>query len=283
MIYSRYHYAQLELKHFESFKEKLGALVAYVEIDTVFCRLPEEQQLSDLSFDKNYNLIEILVPVGQPSYVKLYFQETLKLLEDSLDEYLQSEIENHYSINKTLEEAKELCIHLSKKNDVNKSLPYHENEIKFLTIEKNGKWFRLFTRQIKFEKQVQDELLDHFSIRKEFYQELVELISKKILVHMDLSTYPQKPYKWVSDNPHLEIAELLHALIQKRIQIKKDEKGSFAKLVKEFYNLFGLDDASFHQKLQIIRQRKQQSSWLQELPDFIGAIQKRSEIPKKES
>ena len=282
MIHLKYHCLPLMLGNFETFKEKFNAVIISSAIETVFCRLPDEQ-LANLSIDEPYNLNEILVPGGKPSGIKSIFQEYLKYLEISLDEYLNSEADGYYSINEMLVETRNLCIALLKKNDISRSLSYHENEIKFLTIDSSGNWLRLYIGQIIMDKTVEDELLDHFSIRQEFYHELIEIIDKKIVSHLYIPSFPQKPYRWKSENPHLEIAELLYALLQKRIEIKEGEKGSYAKFVKEFYNLFGLDDGPYHQKLQIIRKRDQKISWLQELPDYINSLPKKTAISKNES
>jgi hypothetical protein len=278
MLQLNYGYAPINLNDFSSVKEKLDATIAYIEINTIFCQL-QDGQTPDVLSPVNYNVVDMLVPGGNPVHIKSILLDVLTILAGSLEEYVYN-YEDHYEIGKTLEVLKDKCISLSKKNDVYKSLPYKENKITWFAVYKGGR-YQLFFRQLILDETVRNEFSDHFSIRKEFFDEMIEMIDKKLLEHLEIPTYPKTPYKWESENPHLEIAELLHAIMQIRVKIKEGEKGSNSKLAKEFYNLFGLDDGLFHSKLQQIRKRQNKKSWLQELPDYINSLQDNVESSKK--
>lgn len=279
MIPLKFGYANLDLGLFQTFQEKLDAAIAHIEINTVFCKL-KDGQIPEMSFFDHYEIIEILVPGGNPPYIQSILKKALKQLSDSIDDYVAN-YEDYFSIRITLERIKDKCIFLSKKNDIHKSFPYEVNEIKYLTIH-DGHRYRLFFEQLRFIQLIREQLIDHYSIRKEFFEELTEMIDKKLAGHLEIPAFPRKPYKWQSKNPHLEIAELLLALSNTRIKIKDGEKGSQSKLAKEFYNLFGLDDGLYHQKLQQVRNRKGNQSWLHELPDFINSVKKKNEDSKNE-
>lgn len=213
MITLNFVYANLELDNFPIFEEKLNAINAYLEISTIFCRL-EKEQIIEQTYPAKYNVIEALVPGGRASYIKSLLQDTMISLWHSLENYINSD-DDYYSIKKVLENSKEECISLNKKNDIYRSFPFNEYDISCIVIMNNGKRNRLQFDQLNFENNVRNQIEDHFSIRKEFYQECIEMVDKKLMEHLEMPAFPKMPYKWKSDKAHLEIAELLHALVNR--------------------------------------------------------------------
>ena len=275
----KFHYAPLHLETFPTFFEKFDAINLYLEMIAFFCHLAETE-VSEKPLEGKYTVVDILTPLGSASSLKPLLRDYLPLLQEAASDYLSSEEDDYYSIKQNLEELREKCSMLVKKHDIQKIFPYNEYEITYIAILPGHKLKKLYIHQLIFEPNSRIKIEDHYAIRTEFYQELKELIEKKLVEHLEMPSYPNKPYEWRGENPHLEIAELLHALIGCRIAIKEDEKGSPAKFVKEFYNLFGLDDGPYHSKLQQIRNRKNKKSWLNELPEFINSLRERNQTTK---
>lgn len=266
-------YAPLNLGPFFSFEDKLNTVIDWLDVLAVFCNLKFANDNHTPDIGKQI-VLEIAVPGGRPGYIRSLLQETQLILKEELNDFINDNETDLYTITQTLKEAKEKCILQSRSNDINKTMGYDPGKIKFISFHGSHP-SRLYFENLKFSKEAAEELSDHFTIRKEFYEVLVDIIDKKLADLNEIPPFTRQPYKWTSDNPQFEIAELLYALINTRIQIKEGESGSPAKLVKSFYNLFGYDDSTYHQKLQQINKRKAKGSWLQELPDFIDSVQKR--------
>jgi len=274
-------YAPLNLGPFLNFEEKLNAVIDWLDITVAFCKLKPATDTHTPDTGKRA-VLEIAIPGGRPAYIRSLLQETIIILREELNVFINDTETDLFTITQTLKEAKEKCILQSRSNDIYKSLDFYPNKIKYIFFDGSHQSV-LYIENLNFSKEAAEELSDHFTIRKEFYEVLVDIIDKKLADLNEIPPFTRQPYKWTSDNPHFEIAELLYALINTRIQIKEGETGSPAKLVKGFYNLFGYDDSTYHQKLQQIKKRKAKDSWLQELPDFIASVLKREDSSKKKA
>lgn len=265
MILLNFGYAPLDINQFETLEEKLEMVISFFGIKTIFCEVREEEIRAHFPSNR-YEVVDVLVPGGEPAYIKSKMMGFSRLLDAAFDDHVKNE-EDHYTIRKTLENAMDRCQRLSKENDVTRSLSGYVNEIIFLT-RVGDHWTRVNYGELNFDANVRNRLTEQFALRKEFYTEMIEIIDRHLARHLEVLPYPRKPYKWSSNNPHLEIAELLEALIQTRIKVETGYAGSISKLVKEFYNLFGLDEGQYHQRLQTIRKRQKKVSWIRELVEY---------------
>lgn len=113
MIPLKFGYSPLDLSHFASFDEKFQAVISHLEIHAVFCQLALGE-IPDKSYDDTYHVNEILVPGGQPSYIKTLMIDVLKLFQDSLWNYVFNS-DDYFTIRKTLENSIDKCKLLAKK------------------------------------------------------------------------------------------------------------------------------------------------------------------------
>lgn len=254
MINLKFNYAPLDLEAFPTLLEKFEVINTYLELTAFFCLL--DKRVSANGWDGKYTTIEVTTPLGSAASIKPLLNDFLNELQKNAVDYLQNNEDDFYSIKKSFESIIAKCSALVKKHDLENSLQYNEYDIPFIEASEAHPWQKHFPSQLRFDKNVRIDIEDHYNLRNEFYQEVKEYMESKLLEHDEKPAFPDKPYKWNGENAHLEIAELLYALLQRRITIKSDQKGSHAKLVKEFYNLFSLDDSLYHSKLQQVRKRR---------------------------
>ncbi len=265
----------LNLSEFPGIEEKFEAVFNFLEIIGVSCELSDEQDPGSLNTEKVL-VTQIVVTEGTPTYIQSLTQEIRKILIKSVDDFIYGEENVLYDMEQTLIKLKNRCILQSKVHDINNIMEYNADKIIFLTYHDPP--IRLYLEQLTFSLLASTNLTNHFYIRKEFYKAMTEILDSKISELSEPPYFTKQPYQWKSESelaasPLYEIAELLYALIKKRIKIRDGQKGSTAKLVKSFYNLFGYDDNTYHQKVQQMKNREDGKSWLQELPEYIIGIQ----------
>lgn len=271
-------YPELNLNSLISIEEKFESLFSFLQINMVLCEIEGEYDLNPMKAEK-YLVTKITVLKGNAPYIHSLTKEIRKTLIDSIDYYIENSETTLFDMVQTLKIIKDKCVLQSKINNIHNSMEYDPTRIIFL-INGDSKPSPLYFDHLVFTPLAKKDLIDHFLVRFEFYNAMIEILGSKISELSEPPSFEKQPYKWTSENPHYEIAELLYALINKRIQIKDGEKGSKAKLVKNFYNLFGLDESTYHQKLQQVRKKKKKRSWLHELSEFIDDVQKSSNPTK---
>jgi len=257
-----------DLKLLLGFEQKLEAAIKFISIETVYCQLRNDEGLTLRNFMNRPLLVSDIAISARAniSLIKPLLRAWIELLTQDLDHLLMNG-DNYSEIVSNLKTSKEMCLTGMKEYDSENRLMLTD-QLNF-RIPLENQWEITSFGFLTFDRGAAIDLNEHFDLKRDFFSEIVELIDKKIAEHADIPSYPKQPYKWNSEHPHLEIAELVLALINTRLKFNAGKGGSHPKFGKQFYNLFGLDDGPYHSRLQTIRERQDKTSWMHELTDYI--------------
>ena len=259
------------LNNYKELKEKFDAVCKYLTIDTIICVVPD---LSLLEKPKDFKYppdlktkFKVTDTIGpRSSYVKSTINDWTKKLAASLDEYMESE-ESFDEKTKCLSYLKRECNRLAQMNDMYKDMQFDETFRWVVTVGRNQYSIPYF--HMLLSQMVADEIIRHFHLRKQFFWELYQACDTRLSAHVESMNKREVTFKWHSKHALYEIAEFLESL-RLTHRIKEDKNTSFAKLYKEFYNLFGLSSDVRHSKLQQLRKRsKDHPSYLRQLATAI--------------
>jgi len=250
------------------FNEKLKVISSFLDINTIYCAVDLKSAEEFLKNPgKKYAVQEIVVPGGPPAFIQNLLQDWNEELKEAIEKLVAEE--DFDAIQSKLNSAKEEIQLRQKLNNSNNTFSFKRI---FFEVLLDGCSFTLPPQVLEFQEKDRQKIIENFQLINEFYLEIIELINTHLQDHLDKPSFEKKPFKWNSENPHLEIAELGQALLNCRIELQEGKGGSPAKFIKSLYNLFGYDSSLYHAKLQQIRARTEQPSWLHELAKNIESL-----------
>ncbi len=249
------------LNEYQGLEEKMEAISQFLKIKDVYCVASD---LTDFTYPptpgKLVPISEILGP--KPSYIRSLANDWIDILREELDEFAFSE-SSYDEITELLQKLQFICLEQSAFNDMSNELKFEGNLIFY--IQNNHEYSPLPFNAVRLDVTVNEELFSHYNIRKSFFEEFHQNITKALDEHLKPNK-EKSPAVWVSENASLEIAEFLESLkYSDRLQLNV----SYAKFCKEFYALFGYSSKNHNQKLQQIRNRINRPSYLHQLAEKI--------------
>ena len=258
----------INLSLFDNPAGKLKHIYDYLKIDQIFFEISNPHDYASPQPANYLSVIEMAVPGGSPSYIKSKLTECLEILKIEIADYLQG-VTDFENITDCLECGIDLCQKGSKENDRMNRLSFNER-IEFY-VNTGNDWQGVSFQFIKFDQVAAIDWEEHFDIRKDFYRDMVEVLSKALEWHRRKPEPSTSPYTWDSANAEMEATELLYLLCKKGelIKINKESGGSFAKFRKEFFGLFGLSGKRYDQNVSEILKRKKDKHFIDTLAELM--------------
>lgn len=262
--FPKQHYEPLNLEVFPTFEEKLIALCDYIKIQAVFCEIANKEALQDRIPLERLHVISLAVLPWHFSYAKTTLTEKLVFFTIEAKKYLQSEDE-YEGIADSLQRCIDLCSNARNKNNLNDHFS-SDREVNFYAYWNDHPLSMPF-QCFSFDRNALLDLEEHFSIRKGFYEQMIEMLSKALIWHKERPIPSKKPYSLDSLNPELDVSEVLYTLyrVSKQLLIDFDAGGSFPKFKKDFFGLFGLSDKDYDKKIIQIQKRKRGDDFIRDM------------------
>lgn len=253
------------LANIKSPATKFKKVTTYLEIDNILCVVPDFTKFSvPPPYGSKFYVTDIKGP--RASYIKNLLQEWIPNFSTSLHKYVKSQTD-YDEITEVLQKMKKECEELIDKNNYHNKLKF-KGDFDFYVSFKN-QIVPIPTFHLDLSPSVQEQLIDHLNLRMNFFIELLKMVNETLFTHLTPVKEIGSQLKWNSEHAELEIAELLESLVlTHRIEFDKSPMSS-AKFYRELYLLFGIDNVRHHQKLQQIRKRISQPSYLHELAKAI--------------
>lgn len=258
-----------ELKKFKTLESKFDAVAEYLKIDHVFFITKNPKDAIKLA--KSGKKVQVLEIIGPKSnYIRSLANEWIKNLSQQIRLFTQNE-SDYEKVRETLQRMRKNAGENMVSNDMSNSLKFSGNIRYYIQTDKGFE--PIAAGSIDLISAVNVELAQHYDIRKDFYNEMNREIEIALTEHLTPINYPGKSLAtWKSENDELEIAELIESLKYTH----RLETSSYSKFYKAFYELFGLSSVRHDQKLQQIRKRKVQKSYLNDLAKKIESRYKKT-------
>lgn len=254
----------IDLNLYDTFEKRLNALYDYAAIRNIFVEVNNPQDINAIS-PSLLDVTQLNVPLGSASYAMVVLKEYYATLSDDIKNYTQGE-DDFESIGETLDRSIEICIQGYEKHNLEDIFTVEQN----IDIQayKEGDWYRTQFKYLQWPQlSLYEDLKEHFNIRKGFFDKMAKMLTKTREKHYLKPDPSKKPYSWESQNPELDISELLYILYRTSNQLKINFSagGSFPKFKRDFFNLFGLSDKDYDKKVKLILKRKRGEHFITEL------------------
>ena len=254
-----------DLTKYTSLSDKFEAVIQFLSMDKVLCVIPNDEIAEFNGFpapDQKFRVVDLNGP--RTSYIKSLTNEWLRIFTDEAGKLLLSEI-NYNDITEQLISLKSQSLELHKKLNANYDLKFEETFRYYSRYKEH--LYNIPLVHLHFDDVVYDELLRHFNLRSQFFWEMQEIMEENLKLHLTPRINNTRPYTWDSPHGELELSELLYTLliVANRIKINDKEGGSFAKLKRELFGLFSLNEKDYNKKVAQIQSRKKD-------PPFIGQL-----------
>jgi hypothetical protein len=258
----------LDLRSFKNLDDKLKALYKYTKIKTVFCDVSNIADYDSPQPKRTLQIRQIAVLGGTPSYLKSRLTDCEKQFAIAIKKLLHSK-HDFESISLILTRCMDISVKAVKETNFNNA--YTKNEKIDFKVYSNKRWRPVLFSFLVFDKMPYIDFREHVDIRRDFYNELLSAFLNAFAQHRQKPDLSKKPYSWDSKSAELEATELLYLLVKKSELIKIDSEagGSFAKLKKEFFGLFGLSDKRYDQNVSEIRKRKKDKHFIDRLAELM--------------
>jgi hypothetical protein len=253
------------LQRSNTFKGKINALIDYLYIGTVECKVRETIKKPILSSKPKYIVRDIRVSSGTPEYLKSYLNTSWKYLELSLKKTLEND-QGFYNTRKILMECRSKCAREIERYAVDDRYTF-EAIHSFVIVSKEEKYPAFFDNLI-FSDHHKTEMTDQCLVRQSFLKRLYAFLDNHLISLINIPDTASNPIGWDSDNKEMEITEFLYALrLIGRINIKGDL--SEPQFREKFFNFFGLSDKDYNKRTNEIRRRKNRPLFLKQLVDAL--------------
>jgi len=274
----------LNLSNAPDFPKKMEMVINHLKIEEIFCQVTNTEDLvpPPCLEEKMLDVEAICIPPADPYTSRASIVEVLGILEAELKKYVrENEIDDYGTISTQLENIIHRCKEYRKNSDLTNILMFNHN-LKF-KVKINSAWYTKLHQYLNFDTDVRHDFNEQLNIRKLFFEEMIELLETELVWHKRLPDVAAKPYTWTGEHAALEASEILYVLhtFVQRIEINEKAGGTFTKLKKQFFELFGLDVNDYHKKTGQIRNRKKDDHFLNLMLDKLNGVEPGFEKPSK--
>ena len=264
----------LNIGELEKFEDKIAQIYEHISMKNILCTVSNFDEVKfGVVAEPQLQVTGICVSSGTPSYLKSVLKDCIEILTNEIKKHVEENTEADFDeVSKLLQTLIRLCYRFSVAYDFFDSLGFSQRHI--FWVYHNGIWIIQPSQNLHFPQQILDELDNHYLLRKQFFEKLSGTIQEIDEWHHYVPSLLSQAYKWDSLHAELELAEVIEAIEKHRLKINGDKGGSHLKFRKQFYGLFGLTGKSHNQKLQQIRQRKNEISFIKELARLVSPCKK---------